>query len=118
MEIKMGVPCSKCGEDALYSAPGELIFNNHIKKKCTAVFCNRCKNWESVTKLDNKTQEIISNPYEEIKKYQEIIAKNESDIDGMQGIADHHNAELIKTKQALAQCQNELRQLKQSREKR
>ncbi len=118
MEIKMGVPCSKCGEDALQSTTGVLIFNNHIQKECTAVFCHRCKNWESVTSLNHKTQQNINNPYDEIKKYQKIIAKNDTDIDAMTGIADHQNSDLVKTKQALAQCQNELRQLKQTREKR
>jgi len=112
----MSNPCTKCGEHKLYNVSGELIFNNHIRKKCTAVFCKNCDNWDSVPSLISGTQERISNPYDEIKRCMEIIARNGRDMEGMSNTSDNQATELQKTKQALSTCQNELLKLKQTRQ--
>jgi len=114
----MTTVCSNCGQNSLQQVEGIVIFDNHVSKECTAIFCKRCRNWESVPILKPKTQKDIDNPYDEIKRCRDIIASHEQNIDGMTGSANHQNSELEKTKQALTQCQNDLRELKQSREKR
>jgi hypothetical protein len=116
MEATMGNACINCGKDMLYNVSGELIFNNHIKKKCTAVFCKNCDNWESVPSLISGTQVRITNPYDEIKRCMEIIARHERDMEGMSDKSDNQTSELQKTKQALSTCQNELLKLKQTRQ--
>lgn len=111
----MTTVCSNCHENSLQQVEGILIFDNHISKECTAIFCKRCGNWESVPSLKPKTQKEIDNPYDEIKRCRDIIASHERDMAGMSGTADHQTTELQKTKEALAKCQNELRQSKQDR---